>query len=80
MKIKRLLLILCLLLFLVTLWFNQNHTYLGKNSIASLLYMNNSTFGYSSIFAYTLFYIVPFLMLLSNFFSFRKPLQSNEDG
>ncbi|MDG4845593.1 hypothetical protein P8768_21435, partial [Bacillus subtilis] len=28
MKIKRLLLILCLLLFLVTLWFNQNHTYL----------------------------------------------------
>ncbi|AOA13394.1 WxPxxD family membrane protein [Bacillus subtilis] len=73
MKIKRLLLILCLLLFLVTLWFNQNHTYLGKNSIASLLYMNNSTFGYSSIFAYTLFYIVPFLMLLSNFFHSENP-------
>ncbi|NRG38542.1 WxPxxD family membrane protein [Bacillus subtilis] len=68
MKVKRLLLILCLVIFLVTLWFNQNHTYLGKNSIETLLYMNNSAFGYSSIFAYTLFYIVPFLMLLSNFF------------
>lgn len=73
MKTKRLLLILIIAMLFSVVWFSQNSNYIGNSSFQNILYMNNSAFGYNSIMAYTLFYIVPFLILLTNFFLTDHP-------
>ena len=73
MKTKRLLLILIIAMLFSVVWFSQNSNYIWNSSFQNILYMNNSAFGYNSIMAYTLFYIVPFLILLTNFFLTDHP-------
>ncbi|MGD2436094.1 WxPxxD family membrane protein [Bacillus velezensis] len=73
MKIKKVSLVIFLIIFFSIIWFNQNYSYLNDEASETLLYMNNSAFGYSSIMAYTLFYTIPFLITVVNFFHLDTP-------
>lgn len=77
MKIKPILMTLFIALFLVFLWQSQSNANLSNPLLKTgklqyydiLLINNNSAFGFSSIQAYVLFFIAPFLILLNMFFT-----------
>ncbi|MBH0161833.1 WxPxxD family membrane protein [Fictibacillus sp. 26RED30] len=70
---KRFIVSFAILLLFIVLWFINNSRYLGFSTLESLIYMNNSAFGYNSFKAYALFYIIPFLFFLNFFLPLEKP-------
>ncbi len=74
MKIKRTVIIITLFIFLLVVWFIQNRIYNHFTGVDALKLMNNSAFGYSSIQAYTTFYILPFLFFYIHFFLNETPV------
>ncbi|MBN8194047.1 WxPxxD family membrane protein [Bacillus sp. NTK074B] len=76
MRTKRLLILVCLGLFFAVIWFYQSKNILGLSFVKSanlniydeIVLLNNSAFGYSSIQAYALFYVAPFLIVFQLFF------------
>lgn len=58
--------------FLIVLWLIQNSKFISASTLQSLIFMNNSSFGYSSYKAYALFYTIPFIFLFNYFFQFEK--------
>lgn len=74
MNFKCIILVSLLISYICIIWYTQNITILGmfKNSQLSffetLLTMNNSAFGYTSMQAYCLFFTVPYLVFHIHFF------------
>lgn len=68
MKTKRIFLIIGLIIFFSIVWIGQNSAYFENKTYETLLYINNGTFGYNSIMAYSLLFPVPYLIFLINFF------------
>ncbi|MFE8065316.1 WxPxxD family membrane protein [Priestia megaterium] len=68
MKAKRFIAISSVILFFIVVWFSHNRYYIRFSTLDSLLWMNNSASGYSSIQAYTLIYSIPFLIFLNHIF------------
>jgi hypothetical protein len=72
MKIKTAIYITCTLLFFILVWLGQNINYLSFPTFETLLLMNNSAFGYSSMMAHSLFYTIPYLLVLNILFPIEK--------
>ncbi|MFG6497018.1 WxPxxD family membrane protein [Fictibacillus sp. UD] len=70
---KRSIVSLAILFLFIVLWFINNSRYMGFSTLESLIYMNNSAFGYNSFKAYALFYTIPFLFFLNFFLPTEKP-------
>ncbi|MBE2912983.1 WxPxxD family membrane protein [Anoxybacillus flavithermus] len=78
MKAKRAIIVIILWVFFSFVWFIQNRhfvfqSHLRLSFVETLLLMNSSAVGYSSIQAYALFYTIPFLVCLDHFF-LSKPI------
>lgn len=77
MKTKKISALVGVVLFLIFIWNTQTKASLSNPYLKTgdltyddiLLIANNSAFGFSSIQAYSLFYVAPFLILLNSFFS-----------
>lgn len=73
-RLNQRVIISCYVLFFVFAWYSQANGRYSMGSKEAFYFMNNSAGGYNSIFAYAVFYLIPFLLFVNMIFP-RSSLQ-----